>query len=142
MLTIRKRGRYYHCRGTVRVGKKVRYVQEHSTGFGERAAAETYKARLEYETQQELLYGLAGRKKQLTFADAGGIYLNRSGGLHRMDPGAGLIAYSWRIRPFSNGRLSWLSRHLWRFLCPDTTPRAFYPSWLRPSPREGRRLTA
>ncbi len=85
VLTIRKRGRYYHCRGTVRVGKKVRYVQEHSTGFGERAAAETYKARLEYETQQELLYGLAGRKKQLKFADAGEIYLNRPDGLHRMD---------------------------------------------------------
>ena len=85
MLSIRRRGRYYHCRGTVRVGTKIRHVQEHSTGFGERAAAEAYKTRLEYETQQELLHGPAGRKRQLTFADAGKLYLSRPGGLHPMD---------------------------------------------------------
>lgn len=85
MLSIRKRGRYYHCRGTVRVGKKTEIVKEHSTGCREREAAEAYKAKLEYEVQQSLLYGAAGRKKQLTFAEAGDLYLNRPEGLHRMD---------------------------------------------------------
>ena len=85
MLTIRKRGRYYHCRGTVRVGKDARRVPEHSTGCRERKTAVTYKARLEYEVQQELLHGVAGRQRRLTFADAGKAYLDRPEGLNRMD---------------------------------------------------------
>jgi hypothetical protein len=32
MLTIRKRGRVYHIRGSVRVGGETRRVKEHSTG--------------------------------------------------------------------------------------------------------------
>ena len=86
MLSIRRKGgRWYYCRGTVRVGKKVRDVSEHATGCREREAAEAYKAKLEYEIQQELLHGAAGRKEQLTFADAGAVYLDRPGGLHAMD---------------------------------------------------------
>ncbi len=85
MLSIRRKGRYYYCRGTIRVGKKVRYVTEHATGCRERSLAETYKAKLEHEVQQELLHGAAGRKTQLTFAQAGQIYIDRPGGLHPTD---------------------------------------------------------
>ena len=84
-LTIRRRGRFYHCRGTVRVGKKIEAVKEHSTGCREREAAEAYKAKLEYEIQQRLLHGRAVRSRQFTFSDAAQLYIERPGGLHRMD---------------------------------------------------------
>ena len=85
MLAIRKRGSIHHCRGTVRVGKKIEIVKEHSTGCRQRAAAEAYKARLEHEIRQTLLYGAAAQSQQFTFADAAQKYLDRPGGLHRMD---------------------------------------------------------
>ena len=52
MLTLRKRGRFWHCRGTVRVGRKKQVVAEHSTGSREREASEAYKAKLEFEIGQ------------------------------------------------------------------------------------------
>lgn len=85
MLSIRRRGRLYHCRGTVRVGHQTRTVEEHSTGCSERALAEAYKAKLEHEIQQELLYGSIARRRALTFADAGELYIGRPGGLHPND---------------------------------------------------------
>lgn len=85
MLTIRKRGLTYHCRGTVRIGKETRIVQEHSTGCRERAAAEVYKAKLEREIQEDLLHGPAGRTKRIAFAEVGQIYIDREAGLHRND---------------------------------------------------------
>ena len=85
MLTIRKRGHIWHCRGTVRVGRKKQIVSEHSTGFRVREAAESYKAKLEYDGGQELLHGAAVRCRQRTVAEALQAYLDRPGGLHRMD---------------------------------------------------------
>lgn len=85
MLTLRKRGRFWHCRGTVRVGRKKQVVAEHSTGSREREAAEAYKAKLEYEIGQELLHGSAARRRQSSVAEALQVYLDRPGGLHRMD---------------------------------------------------------
>ena len=89
MLTIRKRGSNWHVRGTVRVGKETRTVGEHSTGSRKRSSAEDYRSTLEAEIRQELLHGSAGRERHVTFADAGILYLNRPGGVHRMD--------AWRI---------------------------------------------
>jgi integrase len=85
MLTIRRRGKVYHCRGTVRVGKEIRDIKEHSTGCRERAAALAYLHRLETEIRDEILYGPAGRARRLTCAEAMHLYLERPGGLHRMD---------------------------------------------------------
>ncbi len=85
MLTLRKRGRFWHCRGTVRVGRKKQVVAEHSTGSRERQASEAYKAKLEYEIGQELLHGPAARRRQSSVAEALQVYLDRPGGLHRMD---------------------------------------------------------
>jgi len=81
MLTLRKRGKVWHCRGTVRVGQKVRVVQEHTTGLRERSAAESYRTDLEKEIRDELLYGRRGRAARLTFADIGQAYLDREAGL-------------------------------------------------------------
>jgi len=85
MRTIRKRGRVYHCRGNVRLGKETRYVEEHSTGCDRRDDAEAYRAKLEHQIRQEMLEGDQGRSRSLTVADAFLLYLNRPGGLHRND---------------------------------------------------------
>ena len=86
MLSIRRKNSvWYYCRGQVRVGKKVRIIKEHATGCRERGAAEAYKTKLEYEIQQELLHGAAGRAAQLTVADALTDYLERPEGHHPND---------------------------------------------------------
>jgi integrase len=87
MLTLRRRkpGGPFHVRGTVRVGKEVREVKEHSTGCRERGAAEAYLAKLDAELRDEILYGAAGRARRLTCAEAMLEYMSRPGGLHRMD---------------------------------------------------------
>lgn len=85
MLTLRKRGRLWHVRGTVRVGGETRGVKEHSTGCDRREDAEAYRARLESELRNELLHGPGGRIHRLTIADAGLRYLNRPGGVKSYD---------------------------------------------------------
>lgn len=87
MLTIRRRksGGTWHVRGTVRVGKEVREVKEHSTGCRERAAAAAYVAKLDAEIRDEILHGTAGRARRLTCAEAMLSYMNRPEGLNRMD---------------------------------------------------------
>ena len=47
MLTIRKRGKRFHIRGTVRVGRETRIVKEHSTGADRRDVADAYRSKLE-----------------------------------------------------------------------------------------------
>jgi integrase len=85
MLTIRKRGRYWHCRGTIRVGKETRDVKEHSTGCTEKQTAKEYRDKYTGEIREELLSGTSGRARLLTFADAGLAYINRPDGTHKMD---------------------------------------------------------
>jgi integrase len=85
MLHIRRRGRNFHIRGTIRVGRETRYVKEHSTGCHTREDAETYRARVEAEIRHELLYGTGGRTQRLTIADAGLRYIHRPGGLKSYD---------------------------------------------------------
>ena len=78
-LKIRKRGRIYHVRGTIRVGSERRRVQEHTTGCDSKAEAEAYKARLECDIRGELLDGRKVGVGRLKFADAGLAYINRPG---------------------------------------------------------------
>jgi integrase len=85
MLSIRKRGRFWHVRGSVRVGGETRVVKEHSSGCHRREDADAYRARLEGETRQEMLHGGTGRMQRLTLADAGLNYINRPGGIRRGD---------------------------------------------------------
>ena len=85
MLTIRKRGRFYHCRGTIRVGKETRQVKEHSTGQDQKRAAQEYTDTLTGEIRRQILHGSSGRAGGLTFTDACALYLDRPGGLHKAD---------------------------------------------------------
>lgn len=85
MLTVRKRGRVYHVRGSVRLGGETRWVKEHSTGCDRREDAEGYRARLEHDIRQALLHGDGGKAQALTIADAGLMYMNRPGGLKSYD---------------------------------------------------------
>jgi len=80
MLTMRKRGKVYHVRGTVRVGRETRLIKEHSTGTDRRDDADAYRSKLEGEVRHELLHGPRGRTQSLTIADAGLRYMARPGG--------------------------------------------------------------
>jgi integrase len=85
MLTIRKRGKYFHVRGSVRVGRETRFVKEHSCGTDRRDDANDYKAKLETDIRHEILHGTGGRTHRLTIADAGLRYMGRPGGLRTSD---------------------------------------------------------
>ena len=85
MLTIRKRGKYFHVRGSIRVGRETRIVKEHSCGTDRRDDANDYKAKLETDIRHEILHGTGGRTHSLTIADAGLRYMGRPGGLRTYD---------------------------------------------------------
>lgn len=85
MLTLRRRGKVFHVRGSIRYGKEVREIKEHSTGCSERAAAQAYAHKLEGDIREEILHGTAGWARRMSCATAMEMYLERPGGLHRMD---------------------------------------------------------
>ena len=85
MLTIRRRGKNFHVRGTIRVGRETRVVDEHSTGADRRETAEAYRSKLEAEIRHEILHGREGRTHILTIADAGLRYMARPGGVRPLD---------------------------------------------------------
>jgi integrase len=85
MLTIRRRGKYFHIRGSVRVGRETRIVKEHSCGTDRRDNANEYKAKLEADIRHEILHGSGGRTHSLTIADAGLRYMQRPGGVRSYD---------------------------------------------------------
>ena len=85
MLTIRRRGKNFHVRGTIRVGRETRVVHEHSTGTDRRETAEAYRSKLEAEIRHEILHGREGRTHILTIADAGLRYMARPGGVRPLD---------------------------------------------------------
>src|SRR5450755_4717771 len=85
MLTIRKRGKYFHVRGSIRVGRETRFIKEHSCGTDRRDDADAYRSKLETETHREILHGRGGRTHSLTIADAGLRYTARPGGVPPYD---------------------------------------------------------
>jgi integrase len=85
MLTIRKRGKYFHVRGTIRIGRETRIVKEHSCGTDRRDDADAYRSKLEADIRHEILHGRGGRTHTLTIADAGLCYIGRPGGLRSYD---------------------------------------------------------
>jgi integrase len=85
MLTIRKRGKNFHVRGSIRVGRETRIVKEHSCGTDRRDAADEYRSKLETDVRHEILHGSGGRTHTLTIADAGLRYMARPGGIRSYD---------------------------------------------------------
>jgi hypothetical protein len=85
MLTIRRRGKNFHIRGSVRVGRETHVVKEHSSGTARRDDADAYRSKLEAEIRHEILHGRGGRTYILTIADAGLSYIARPGGLRSYD---------------------------------------------------------
>lgn len=75
MLSIRKRGGRWYVRGTVRVGKETARISEHSAGTTERTIAESYKAKLQRDTESALLHGVKVVRRQITFDHAALDYL-------------------------------------------------------------------
>src|SRR6516165_8778141 len=104
MLTIRKRGKYFHLRGTIRLGKEIRVVKEHSCGTDRREVAEAYRSKLEADVRHEILHGRGGRTHTLTIADAGLSYIARPGGVSRASPGEGLSFLTHRGQPYRDPR--------------------------------------
>ena len=64
----RKRGKFWHVRGTVRVGRRVFKVQEHSTGCTSKAEAEAVGAAEEARIRSEALDGTP-RARTITIGD-------------------------------------------------------------------------
>ena len=85
MLTIRRRGKNFHLRGTIRVGREKRIIKEHSCGTDRRDTAEAYRSKFEAEIRYEMLHGRGGRTHRLTIADAGLRYIARPGGVRSYD---------------------------------------------------------
>jgi integrase len=81
MLTMRRRGKKFHVRGTVKVGREARIVNEHTTGTDRLDDADAYKSKLEETIRDEILHGRGGRTDTLTIADAGLRYIARPGGV-------------------------------------------------------------
>jgi integrase len=85
MLTIRRRGKNFHVRGSIRVGRETRVVHEHSTGTDRRETAEAYRSKLEADIRHEMLHGRKGRTQVMTISDAGMRYMERPGGIRSYD---------------------------------------------------------
>ena len=77
MLSIRKKGRYYTVRGTVRVGRETRTVAEHSTGTDRRNDAQEYASKLEEKIRETVLYPERERQRGITFGNCVDQYLKR-----------------------------------------------------------------
>jgi integrase len=99
MLTIRRRGRLWHIRGSIRVGRESSIVKEHSTGCDRKEDAEAYRSRLEADIRRELLHGPGGRPQSMNIADAGLAYMNRPGGVRPYD--------LWRLDQLNNEIGDW-----------------------------------
>ena len=77
MLNIRKRGKFYYIRGTVRVGKETFDVKEQSTGFDKLKDAREYASKLESDIREHALNPKADRTKKTTFDDCLALYLEK-----------------------------------------------------------------
>jgi len=83
-LSLRKRGRYWHVRGSVRVGRGQIVVCEQTTGCDSRETADAVRTKLEADLRAELLDGRKVAPNRFTFADAGTVYIDRPG-VHQND---------------------------------------------------------
>ena len=84
-LHYRKRGKVWHVRGTIRVGRQVIEVPEHSTGCQTKAEAESIGAAEEARIRAELLDGTAPRARSVTIGECIALYCARPGDHHPFD---------------------------------------------------------
>lgn len=84
-LSYRKRGPYWHVRGTVRIGRQIIKIKEHSTGCRTKAEAEAVGAAEEARIRAEALDGLEPRQRVIMIRDCLISYRARPGGHHRFD---------------------------------------------------------
>lgn len=92
-LTVRLRGKVWHARGTVRVGKDTIPVPEFSTGQGARSGAQDVADREAARIRDAHLEGSAGRARRLTLAECFEDYLSRPGGVQPYDA-ARVVAFN------------------------------------------------
>lgn len=69
MLKLRRRGKVWHVRGTIRTGRQSVRIEE-STGCTDRASAERYAARIESDAREAALGGRSVAARLTTFEDA------------------------------------------------------------------------
>jgi integrase len=84
-LHYRKRGKYWHVRGTVRVGRRVFKVKEFSSGCSIKADAEAVGSAEEARVRAEALDAGAPRSQAVTIGECIAAYLARPGGHHPFD---------------------------------------------------------
>jgi integrase len=86
-LHYRKRGDVWHCRGSVRVGRRSFTVREFSTGCANKADAEAVGSAEEARVRNEFLStgGVVEPVRTVTVHDCITIYKARPGGLHQFD---------------------------------------------------------
>lgn len=86
-LSYSKRGVVWHCRGTVRVGRRTFAVREFSTGSTTKAEAEAVGAAEEARIRAEFLDGgnVAEPSRTATIRDCIAAYKACPGGLHPFD---------------------------------------------------------
>lgn len=81
----RKRGKVWHVRGTIRVGRQIIRVPEHSTGCRIRAEAEAVGAAEEARLRAEALDATAPRARPVTIGECIAVYRARTGDHHPFD---------------------------------------------------------
>jgi integrase len=86
-LNYRKRGDIWHCRGTVRVGRRTFTVRSFSTGCSTRSDAEAVGAAEEARIRTEFINTgtVAEPSRTVTIKDCTAAYKGRPGGLHPFD---------------------------------------------------------
>jgi integrase len=86
-LNYRKRGEVWHCRGTIRVGRRVFQVREFSTGTTTKSEAEAIGAAEEARIRDEFLNtgNVVEPSRTVTIRDCITAYKARPGGLHPFD---------------------------------------------------------
>lgn len=77
MLNIRKRGKFYYIRGTIRVGKETFDVKEQSTGFDKLKDAREYASKLEADIREHALNPNADKTANTTFDECLSLYLEK-----------------------------------------------------------------
>ena len=119
-ISVRKRGKVWHARGTVRVGKESFVLPEFSTGEATRAAAVEAGEREARRVRDEHLDGAAGRARRLTIGDCLDVYQGRPAGLAPYDEDrVGKLNDLMGHMPLSEAPKGW---QLWLKIHPDASP--------------------
>jgi integrase len=124
-ITVRRRGKYWHARGVVRVGKEVIDVAEFSTGQDTRAGARHVAEVEARRIREEHLEGAAGRARRLTVGACFAAYLSRPGGVRSYDvvrvAEMNEVMGAARLADTGAAWQDWLERH--RTMAPATVQR-------------------